>query len=134
MSKVKLSKPKHDGPLFLRRGGVVYEVKHSEEVNIPANIAVGMLGDAGLVVKFIDEDKKRILTMSDYELRLLRKEFNLEGTAKDIAEAMFPSKKTIIPKKPKPIKAEKKVVKETPKKELKPKVEATTPVESSDSA
>ena len=55
MSKVKLSKPKHDGPLFLRRGGAVYEIKHSEEVNIPANIAVGMLGDAGLVVKFIDD-------------------------------------------------------------------------------
>jgi len=133
MSKVKLMKPKHDGPLVLRRGGVVYELKYESDVDIPANIAAGMLGDAGLVVKFIEEDKKTILTMSDYDLALLQREFNLTGTAKDVAEKMFPTKKTIIPKKSKPIKVEKKPVKETPKKELKPKVEAKAPVESSDS-
>tara|TARA_R110002020_G_scaffold157022_1_gene339286 strand:- start:520 stop:930 length:411 start_codon:yes stop_codon:yes gene_type:complete len=133
MSKVKLMKPKHDGPLVLRRGGVVYELKYESDIDIPANIAAGMLGDAGLVVKFIEDDKKTILTMSDYDLALLQREFNLTGTAKDVAEKMFPTKKTIIPKKTKPIKAEKKTVKETPKKELKPKVKAKTPVESSDS-
>lgn len=134
MTKVKLIKPKHDGPLYLRRGGVVYAIKHDVDIDIPANIAAGMLGDAGLVVKFTNEDRGTILTMSDYDLKLLRREFDLTGDAKEIAEKMFPTKKTIIPKKIKPTKVEKKPVKETPKKELKPKVEPKTAVESSDSA
>ena len=134
MSKVKLVKPKHDGPLLLRRGGAVYKIEYTLDVDIPANIAAGMLGDAGLIVKFVKEDKKNILAMSSYDLNLLKREFDLTGTAEDVAEKMFPSKKRIIPKKLKPIKAEKKPVKETPKIELKPKVESKTAVESSDSA
>lgn len=107
MSNVKLKNQKHDGPLLLRRGGIVYELSHHTSCSVPANIAVGMLGDDGLVVEFVKEDKEVIAEFNAPDLELLNKEFNLSGSAKDAAEHLFPTKKKAAKKeKPKPTKLE----------------------------
>ena len=60
MSNVKLKRVKHDGPLLLRRGGTVYQISHDVKCVVPVGIAVGMLGDAGLVVELTGEDREAI--------------------------------------------------------------------------
>ena len=105
MSNVKLKNHKHDGPLLLRRGGVVYELTHHTDCSVPATIAVGMRGDDGLVVEFVKEDKEVIADFNGPNLELLNSEFSLSGSAKDAAEHLFPTKKKIAKKeKPKPTK------------------------------
>lgn len=99
MSNVRLKKVKHDGPLLLRRAGIVYQISHDVNCEVPVNIAVGMLGDAGLVVELTGSDKDGISKFGANELRLIKKEFNLEGSAEDVAEALFPTKKKSKPKK-----------------------------------
>tara|TARA_Y100000310_G_C20631628_1_gene788960 strand:- start:1082 stop:1489 length:408 start_codon:yes stop_codon:yes gene_type:complete len=107
MSNVKLKIQKHDGPLLLRRGGVVYELSHHTDCNIPVNIAVGMLGDDGLIVEFVKEDKEAIADLVSADLKLLNREFSLSGSAQDAAEHLFPTKKKVAKKsKPKPTKLE----------------------------
>jgi len=99
MSNVRLKKVKHDGPLLLRRGGTVYQIRHDENCVVPVNIAVGMLGDAGLVVELTGSDKEAISKFGANELRLIKREFNLDGSSEDVAETLFPSKKKTKPKK-----------------------------------
>jgi len=105
MSNVKLKVQKHDGPLLLRRGGTVYELSHHSDCNVPVNIAVGMLGDDGLIVEFVKEDKEAIANLINADLNLLNREFSLTGSAQDAAEHLFPTKKKVAKKvKPKPTK------------------------------
>ena len=107
MSNVKLKNHKHDGPLLLRRGGVVYELTHHTDCSVPATIAVGMLGDDGLIVEFVKEDKEAIADLVSADLKLLNREFSLSGSAQDAAEHLFPTKKKVAKKsKPKPTKLE----------------------------
>lgn len=134
MSKVRLKNIKHDGPLLLRRAGTVYSITHLEDTQVPLNIAIGMLGDAGLKVTIIEEDKSLIAKLSDYELNILKKEFNLEGDSKSVANELFPAKKTVLPKKTKPVKTVNKDIPKKPVKVVDSKKESKTTDESSDSA
>jgi hypothetical protein len=134
MSKVRLKNIKHDGPLLLRRAGTVYSITHLEDTQVPLNIAIGMLGDAGLKVTIIEEDKSLIAKLSDYELNILKKEFNLEGDSKSVANKLFPTKKTVLPKKTKPVKTVNKDIPKKPVKVVDSKKESKTTDESSDSA
>tara|TARA_Y100000592_G_scaffold100843_1_gene183220 strand:+ start:150 stop:554 length:405 start_codon:yes stop_codon:yes gene_type:complete len=134
MSKVRLKNIKHDGPLLLRRAGTVYSITHLEDTQVPLNIAIGMLGDAGLKVTIIEEDKSLIAKLSDYELNILKKEFNLEGDSKSVANKLFPAKKTVLPKKTKPVKTVNKDIPKKPVKVVDSKKESKTTDESSDSA
>jgi hypothetical protein len=99
MSNVKLKRVKHDGPLLLRRGGTVYQISHDVKCVVPVGIAVGMLGDAGLVVELTSEDREAISNFGANELRLIKKEFNLQGSSEEVAETLFPTKKKTKPKK-----------------------------------
>ena len=108
MAKVKLAKHRATGPLQLRRGGQTYALTAQEETAVPLGVAVGMLGDSGLLVELDASDASDILTLNEYLLNLLKKEFNLEGDAKAVRAALFPSeKKSFIPN----------LIKETPVEE-----------------
>jgi len=107
MAKVKLAKHRATGPLNLRRGGKVYALTALEETNVPLSIAVGMLGDEALVIEFDSSDKKDVLDLNEYLLEILKREFNIEGEAKDVQSTMFPEtsiinkvKQTIAPTPP----------------------------------
>ena len=105
MAKVKLVRHRPTGPLVLRRGGQTYALTAQEETKVPLGIAIGMLGDSGLVVEL---DSTEVLSLNDYNLNLLKKEFGLEGDAKAVKAALFPpAKKTFIPN----------LIKETPVEE-----------------
>ena len=98
MAKVKLVRHRPTGPLVLRRGGQTYALTAQEETKVPLGIAIGMLGDSGLVVEFDSTDSSEILGLNEYLLNLLKKEFDLEGDAKAVRTALFPSaKKSFIP-------------------------------------
>ena len=98
MAKVKLVRHRPTGPLVLRRGGQTYALTAQEETEVPLGIAIGMLGDSGLSVELDSTDSGDILGLNDYLLNLLKKEFNLEGDAKAVRAALFPSgKKSFIP-------------------------------------
>ena len=58
-----------------------------------------MLGDAGLVVELTGEDREAISNFGANELRLIKKEFNLQGSSEEVAETLFPTKKKTKPKK-----------------------------------
>ena len=108
MAKVKLARHRPTGPLLLRRGGQTYALTAQEETVVPLGIAVGMLGDSGLLVELDASDSSDILTLNEYLLNLLKREFNLEGDAKAVRDALFPSKKkSFIPN----------LIKETPVEE-----------------
>jgi hypothetical protein len=82
----------------LRRGGQTYALTAQEETKVPLGIAIGMLGDSGLTVELDSTDSGDILGLNEYLLNLLKKEFNLEGDAKAVRAALFPSaKKSFIP-------------------------------------
>ena len=107
MTNVKLKNQKFDGPLLLRRGGTVFELTHHSTSDVPANVAVGMLGDEGLIVEFVKEDRETIAEFGNHELQLLNSEFDMSGSAEDAAEHLFPTKKKVAKKvKPKPTKLE----------------------------
>lgn len=97
MTNIKLKNHRADGPLVLRRAGKIYELTSHDSCSMPANVAVWMLGDEGLEIEFNKEDKKSILEFNSEELRLLNREFSLDGTAKDAANHLFPTK--LKPKK-----------------------------------
>ena len=98
MAKVKLVRHRPTGPLILRRGGQTYALTAQEETKVPLGIAIGMLGDSGLTVELDSTDSSDILGLNEYLLNLLKKEFNLEGDAKAVRTALFPSeKKSFIP-------------------------------------
>ena len=98
MAKVKLARHRPTGPLLLRRGGQTYALTAQEETVVPLGIAVGMLGDSGLLVELDATDSSDILTLNEYLLKILKKEFDLEGDAKAVRAALFPSaKKSFIP-------------------------------------
>ena len=98
MAKVKLVRHRPTGPLLLRRGGQTYALTAQEETVVPLGIAVGMLGDSGLLVELDVSDSSDILTLNEYLLNLLKRESNLEGDAKAVRSALFPSaKKSFIP-------------------------------------
>ena len=108
MAKVKLARHRPTGPLLLRRGGKTYALTAQEETFVPLGIAVGMLGDSGLLVELDATDSSDILTLNEYLLKILKKEFDLEGDAKAVRAALFPSaKKSFIPN----------LIKETPVEE-----------------
>jgi len=108
MAKVKLARHRPTGPLLLRRGGQTYALTAQEETVVPLGIAVGMLGDSGLLVELDATDSSDILTLNEYLLKILKKEFDLEGDAKAVRAALFPSaKKAFIPN----------LIKETPVEE-----------------
>ena len=108
MAKVKLVRHRPTGPLVLRRGGQTYALTAQEETKVPLGIAIGMLGDSGLVVELDSTDSSEILGLNEYLLNLLKKEFNLEGDAKAVRTALFPpAKKSFIPN----------LIKETPVEE-----------------
>ena len=108
MAKVKLARHRPTGPLLLRRGGQTYALTAQEETVVPLGIAIGMLGDSGLLVELDVSDSSDILTLNEYLLNILKKEFNLEGDAKAVKATLFPSaKKSFIPK----------LIKETPVEE-----------------
>lgn len=108
MAKVKLVRHRPTGPLLLRRGGQTYALTAQEETVVPLGIAVGMLGDSGLLVELDASDSSDILTLNEYLLNLLKREFGLEGDAKAVRAALFPSKKkSFIPN----------IIKETPEEE-----------------
>tara|TARA_R100000734_G_scaffold18396_1_gene15298 strand:+ start:629 stop:1132 length:504 start_codon:yes stop_codon:yes gene_type:complete len=108
MAKVKLVRHRPSGPLLLRRGGQTYALTAQEETVVPLGIAVGMLGDSGLLVELDASDSSDILTLNEYLLNLLKREFGLEGDAKAVRAALFPSKKkSFIPN----------IIKETPVEE-----------------
>ena len=98
MAKVKLVRHRPTGPLILRRGGQTYALTAQEETKVPLGIAIGMLGDSGLTVELDSTDSGDILGLNEYLLNLLKKEFDLEGDAKAVRAALFPSeKKSFIP-------------------------------------
>tara|TARA_R100000278_G_scaffold13997_1_gene14740 strand:- start:14062 stop:14556 length:495 start_codon:yes stop_codon:yes gene_type:complete len=98
MAKVKLVRHRPTGPLILRRGGQTYALTAQEETKVPLGIAIGMLGDSGLTVELDSTDSGDILGLNEYLLNLLKKEFDLEGDAKAVKAALFPSeKKSFIP-------------------------------------
>ena len=98
MAKVKLAKHRATGPLQLRRGGQTYALTAQEETAVPLGVAIGMLGDSGLLVELDASDSSDILTLNEYLLNILKKEFDLEGDAKAVRSALFPSaKKSFIP-------------------------------------
>lgn len=108
MAKVKLAKHRATGPLQLRRGGQTYALTAQEETAVPLGVAIGMLGDSGLLVELDASDSSDILTLNEYLLNILKKEFDLEGDAKAVRSALFPSaKKSFIPN----------LIKETPVEE-----------------
>jgi len=114
MAKVKLVRHRPTGPLILRRGGQTYALTAQEETKVPLGIAIGMLGDSGLTVELDSTDSGDILGLNEYLLNLLKKEFNLEGDAKAVRTALFPSeKKSFIPN----------LIKETPVEEEPEEVE-----------
>ena len=98
MAKVKLARHRVSGPLLLRRAGNTYALTAQEETVVPLGIAIGMLGDEGLLVELDSTDSTEILSLNDYNLNLLKKEFGLEGDAKAVKAALFPSaKKSFVP-------------------------------------
>ena len=97
MATVSLTKHRVNGPLLLRRGGQTYALTAQEKTQMPAGIAVGLLGDTGLKINFTASDEAELLGLNDYLLNILRKEFNVSGSAIDVCAVLFP-KKTIIPK------------------------------------
>lgn len=104
MANVKLKNHRVSGPLLLRRAGGTYALTAQEETKVPLGIAVGMLGDTGLLVELNSDDEADILSANEYTLELLRREFGIEGDAKAIQRALFPKKsfaakamKTITP-------------------------------------
>jgi hypothetical protein len=108
MAKVKLTKHRATGPLQLRRGGQTYALTAQEETAVPLGVAIGMLGDSGLLVELDASDSSDILTLNEYLLNILKKEFDVEGDAKAVRAALFPSaKKSFIPN----------LIKETPVEE-----------------
>ena len=108
MAKVKLARHRVSGPLLLRRAGNTYALTAQEETVVPLGIAIGMLGDEGLLVELDSTDSTEVLSLNDYNLNLLKKEFGLEGDAKAVKAALFPSaKKSFIPN----------LIKETPVEE-----------------
>ncbi len=118
MANVKLKQHRVSGPLLLRRAGDTYALTAQENTHVPLGIAVGMLGDDGLLVEFDSSDEDEILGATEYTLDLLREEFGLEGDAKTIKTAMFP-KKSLISKATKAITPAPTVVEvEEPKEEV----------------
>ena len=118
MAKVKLAKHRATGPLQLRRGGQTYALTAQEETAVPLGVAVGMLGDSGLLVELDASDSSDILKLNEYLLNILKKEFDLEGDAKAVRAALFPSaKKTFIPNLIKETPVEETPVEETPVEE-----------------
>ena len=108
MAKVKLARHRPTGPLLLRRGGQTYALTAQEETVVPLGIAIGMLGDEGLLVELDAQDATEVLTLNEYLLSLLKREFSIEGDAKAVKAALFPSaKKAFIPN----------LIKETPVEE-----------------
>ena len=108
MAKVKLARHRVSGPLLLRRAGNTYALTAQEDTVVPLGIAIGMLGDEGLLVELDSTDSTEVLSLNDYNLNLLKKEFGLEGDAKAVKAALFPpAKKTFIPN----------LIKETPVEE-----------------
>ena len=98
MAKVKLARHRPTGPLLLRRGGQTYALTAQEETVVPLGIAIGMLGDEGLLVELDAQDATEVLTLNEYLLNLLKREFSIEGDAKAVKAALFPSaKKAFIP-------------------------------------
>tara|TARA_R100000900_G_scaffold64097_2_gene51419 strand:- start:541 stop:1041 length:501 start_codon:yes stop_codon:yes gene_type:complete len=98
MAKVKLARHRVSGPLLLRRAGNTYALTAQEETIVPLGIAIGMLGDQGLLVELDSTDSTEVLSLNEYNLNLLKKEFGLEGDAKAVKAALFPSaKKSFIP-------------------------------------
>ena len=99
MAKVKLVRHRPTGPLLLRRGGKTYALTAQEETFVPLGIAVGMLGDAGLRVELDASDKADILHLNEYSLNQLKREFAIEGDAKEVVKTLYPpAKKSFIPK------------------------------------
>ena len=99
MAKVKLVRHRPTGPLLLRRGGKTYALTAQEETFVPLGIAVGMLGDAGLTVELDASDKADILHLNEYSLNQLKREFAIEGDAKEVVKTLYPpAKKSFIPK------------------------------------
>ena len=108
MAKVKLARHRVSGPLLLRRAGNTYALTAQEETKVPLGIAIGMLGDEGLLVELDSTDSADVLSLNEYNLTLLKREFGLEGDAKAVKAALFPSaKKSFIPN----------LIKETPVEE-----------------
>lgn len=108
MAKVKLARHRVSGPLLLRRAGNTYALTAQEDTVVPLGIAIGMLGDEGLLVELDSTDSTEVLSLNDYNLNLLKKEFGLEGDAKAVKAALFPSaKKSFVPN----------LIKETPVEE-----------------
>jgi|TARA_R100001463_G_scaffold42066_1_gene88336 hypothetical protein len=98
MAKVKLVRHRPTGPLLLRRGGGTYALTAQEETVVPLGIAVTMLGDKGLLIELDISDAADVLKLNDYLLNILKREFNVEGDAKAVKAALFPSaKKSFIP-------------------------------------
>lgn len=98
MAKVKLARHRVSGPLLLRRAGNTYALTAQEDTVVPLGIAIGMLGDEGILVELDSTDSTDVLSLNDYNLNLLKKEFGLEGDAKAVKAALFPSaKKSFIP-------------------------------------
>ena len=98
MANVKLKQHRVSGPLLLRRAGANYALTAQEETKVPLGIAVGMLGDSGLIVEFTASDEAELLTANEYTLDLLRREFGLEGDVKAIQASMFPKKQSLAAK------------------------------------
>mgnify|MGYP003120829733 CR=1 FL=1 len=108
MAKVKLARHRVSGPLLLRRAGNTYALTAQEDTVVPLGIAIGMLGDEGLLVELDSTDSTDVLGLNEYNLTLLKREFGLEGDAKAVKAALFPpAKKTFIPN----------LIKETPVEE-----------------
>lgn len=124
MATVSLTNHRVNGPLLLRRGGQTYALTAQEKTQMPAGIAVGLLGDTELQINFTASDEAELLKLNEYLLNVLREEFNLSGSAIDVCAVLFP-KKAIIPKIKKII-PKVTVRKEEPKVEVK-KVEETKP-------
>tara|TARA_R100000734_G_C3235232_1_gene41797 strand:+ start:21 stop:515 length:495 start_codon:yes stop_codon:yes gene_type:complete len=124
MAKVKLARHRVSGPLLLRRAGNTYALTAQEETVVPLGIAIGMLGDEGLLVELDSTDSTDVLGLNEYNLNLLKKEFGLEGDAKAVKAALFPSaKKTFIPNLIKDTPVEETVVEEEPAAEEPEEVE-----------
>ena len=124
MAKVKLARHRVSGPLLLRRAGNTYALTAQEDTVVPLGIAIGMLGDEGLLVELDSTDSTEVLSLNDYNLNLLKKEFGLEGDAKAVKAALFPSaKKSFVPNLIKETPVEETPVEEEPAAEEREEVE-----------
>ena len=108
MALVRTKRKPHNGPLFIRRAGKIYELSQNK-IKVPTLVAINMLGDRGLHVEFTADDKNTISRLSPRKVEVLARGLNRPPDLKGIMHDLFPRSrskkvvdavKSVTPKKP----------------------------------